>query len=199
MKDSPLNSRRDLVILVDEDDRELGLADKLIVHRQGLLHRAVSVFLFNASGEILMQRRARSKYHSPDLLSNSCCTHPLEGEYTAEAGVRRLQEELGVAKVALQSAGHAIYRLELGNGMIEHELDHLFTGFYDGAFDPDPYEVSEVVWQDFNKVHKDIVMHPESYTAWFRILLPAVFEAVDISTGSLREPVSLRHAVSSGK
>ena len=199
MKDDHNRNRRDLVILVDENDRELGLADKLIVHEQGLLHRAVSVFLFNEKGEILLQRRARSKYHSPDLLSNSCCTHPLEGESIADAANRRLKEELGIAEVSLQSAGDAIYRLALSDGMIEHELDHLFIGYYDGAFVLDSNEVSEVVWRDINRVHKDMTLHPEYYTAWFRILLPAVAEAVDISTGSLREPVRLRHAVSSGK
>ena len=95
--------------------------------------------------------------------------------------------------------GDAIYRLALSDGMIEHELDHLFIGYYDGAFVLDSNEVSEVVWRDINRVHKDMTLHPEYYTAWFRILLPAVAEAVDISTGSLREPVRLRHAAFSGK
>ena len=199
MKDDHNRNRRDLVILVDENDRELGLADKLIVHEQGLLHRAVSVFLFNEKGEILLQRRARSKYHSPDLLSNSCCTHPLEGESIADAANRRLKEELGIAEVSLQSAGDAIYRLALSDGMIEHELDHLFIGYYDGAFVLDSNEVSEVVWRDLNSLLDDLTINTEYYTAWFRILLPAVAEAVDISTGSLREPVRLRHAAFSGK
>lgn len=199
MKNDFNKVRRDLVILVDENDHELGLADKLMAHEQGLLHRAVSVFLFNEKGEILLQRRARSKYHSPDLLSNSCCTHPLEGECTADAAIRRMKEELGIAEVSLQSAGDAIYRLALSDGMIEHELDHSYIGHYHGAFILDSHEVSEVVWRDFNEVHKDLFLHPESYTAWFQILLPALAGAVDISTGSLQEPVHLRQAVSSGK
>lgn len=199
MKDLPLKSRRDLVILVDESDRELGLADKLMVHEEGLLHRAVSVFLFNTKGEILLQRRALSKYHSPGLMSNSCCTHPLAGESTEEAAARRLKEELGIGQVLLNCAGDAIYHLELGDGMIEHELDHLYTGFYDGVFMLDSDEVSEVVWRDLNEVLEDISVQPQLFTDWFKVLLPALSEAMDFSTGSLREPVHLRQAVSFGK
>lgn len=199
MKDSPLKPRRDLVILVDESDREVGLGDKLMVHEKGLLHRAVSVFLFNSKGEILLQRRALSKYHSPGLLSNSCCTHPLAGESTEGAAARRLKEELGIGQVLLDCAGDAIYRLELRDGMIEHELDHLYTGFYDGVFMLDSDEVSEVSWRDLNEVLEDISVQPHLYTDWFRVLLPALAEAMDFSTGSLREPVRLRQAVSFGK
>jgi len=159
------------VVLVDSNDVETGTADKLDVHRTGLLHRAFSVFVMNARGEMLLQRRALDKYHTGGLWSNTSCGHPRPGEHVATAASRRLGEEMGFTCVLERRYGF-VYAAELGGGLREHEYDHVFVGDYD--LDPDPAE-SEVAgwrWERPEQILAEIERSPDSWTPWFRIALP---------------------------
>lgn len=163
------------VVCVDLNDKEIGIAEKMEAHRLGLLHRAVSVFLFNTKGEMLIQKRALSKYHSGGLWANACCSHPIPGESSLMAAERRLFEELGIkAQLSFRDVFH--YRAAVGLDLIEHEIDHLFTGLYDGASRLDPNEVEEVKWMPVSEIISDMAQNPEKYTAWFQILLPFMLE-----------------------
>jgi isopentenyl-diphosphate delta-isomerase len=163
----------DLVTLVDEDDREVGTEEKLAAHVRGLLHRAVSVFVLDPSGRHLLQRRAPGKYHSGGLWSNACCSHPRPGESAPLAATRRLREEMGVT-VPLTPLLRYTYRAELENGLIEHEVDHVFIGRFDGVPVPDPGEVGEWRWIAPDSLDAEVSNAPEDFTAWFRVLLPEV-------------------------
>jgi isopentenyl-diphosphate Delta-isomerase len=163
------------VILVDESDRETGTMEKLRAHQEGVLHRAFSVCIFNDSGELLLHKRAAGKYHSPDLWTNTCCSHPRPGERTSEAALRRLQEEMGFT-CAIEPAFEFIYRAELDQDLIEHEYDHVFTGIWNGIPSPAADEVSEWEYRAPADVLADMHVRPERYTAWFRILLPRLIE-----------------------
>jgi isopentenyl-diphosphate delta-isomerase len=154
------------VILVDELDRELGTAEKLDAHARGLLHRAVSVLLFDARGRTLLQRRAAGKYHSAGLWSNTCCSHPRPGEETLAAARRRLREEMGI-DAPLARALAFVYRAEVGGGLIEHELDHVFTGSFAGEPRPDPAEVEAWEWRDARRLLADVRADPAPYAPWF--------------------------------
>lgn len=158
------------VILVDDTDRELGAGLKLPVHRRGDLHRAISVFVFDEQHRLLLQQRALTKYHSPGLWSNTCCGHPRPGESVLETAHRRLREEMGI-DCPLVPAFTFLYRVELDNGLIEHEFDHVFTGRHVGSPNPNPAEVAAWRWERFAEVAEDQDRHPERYTAWFRIML----------------------------
>ena len=168
----------DHVVLVDEADRELGTADKLEVHRDGRLHRAVSVFLFDERGRWRLQRRAEGKYHSPGLWSNTACTHPRLGEAPAQAASRRLDEEMGV-RCLLQPAFARVYRAELDGPepLVEHELDHVFVGRFDGVPVPAPAEVSGWEWIEGDVLRADLGDRPERYTPWFRLFCDDVERA----------------------
>ena len=162
------------VVLVDDADREIGVANKLDVHRSGALHRAVSVFLFDSKGRLLVQRRALGKYHSGGLWSNSACTHPRPGETTDAAAYRCLDEELGLRALRLEKAFTLTYRAPVGPDMIEHELDHVFIGTFEGTPRPVPGEVSEwkvVAWQ---QVMSRIASHPAEWTPWCALLAAPV-------------------------
>jgi len=158
------------VVLVDELDNELGLMEKMEAHEKGLLHRAFSVFTFNDKGELLLQRRAFSKYHSGGLWSNTCCSHPRSGETAIDAAHRRLQEEMGF-DCELTKVFDFIYKKELDQGLTEHELDHVFIGTYNGETKINPDEVHEVKSIPLDELSTDIVEHPEHYTEWFKICL----------------------------
>ncbi len=159
------------VVLVDAADREIGTADKLAVHRDGRLHRAVSVFLFDGAGRWLLQRRADGKYHSPGLWSNTACTHPRPGERPDVAASRRLDEEMGV-QCRLRPAFVRVYRAELEGPepLVEHELDHVFVGQFSGDPSPSPAEVSDWMWVDAGTLLDDLDACPGRYTPWFRLL-----------------------------
>lgn len=163
--------RNEPVVLVDPEDRELGLAPKLEAHARGLLHRAVSVVLVDRDGRLLLQKRAASKYHSPGLWSNTACTHPHPGETTGEAAHRRLRQEMGI-DCPLEPAGTFVYRAEVGAGLVEHELDHLFTGRFDGEPAPDPGEVATWRWVGAADLARELAAAPERFSAW----LPRVLE-----------------------
>lgn len=166
----------DLVILVDRRDREIGVEEKLKAHQEGKLHRAFSVFLFNARNELLLQQRAADKYHSAGLWSNTCCSHPRPGESTIAAAQRRLHEEMGIT-CAVEKAFDFIYRVSFANGLIEHELDHVFIGRYDGAVRPAPEEAMAYRWAPIDAVKKELRDAAETYTVWFRLALERAVRA----------------------
>ena len=161
------------VVLVDGRDREVGTAPKLQAHVDGVLHRAFSVFVLNAKGEVMLQRRAAGKYHSPGLWTNTCCGHPRPGEPVAAAARRRLREEMGF-DCDLSPAGTFLYRAEVGGGLVEHELDHLFTGRHDADPSPDPAEAGEWRWQLPQDALAEAEAHPERFTPWFPLALRAL-------------------------
>jgi isopentenyl-diphosphate delta-isomerase len=163
---------RDKVVLVNERDEWQSIASKEDVHRSGALHRALSIFIVNARGELLLQQRAAEKYHSGGLWSNACCSHPAPNEATIAAAHRRLQEELGF-DTELTPAGTFLYRAEVGEGLIEHEFDHLFTGSWNGDMRPAPAEVSAIQWIKPEALDTWMQREPQQFTAWFPILLQA--------------------------
>ncbi len=154
------------VILVDSLDTPLGTMEKMEAHRRGVLHRAFSIFIMNSKGELLLQRRALTKYHSPGLWSNTCCSHPSPGEETQLAANRRLQEELGFQTV-LQPIFTFVYMASFDNGLTEHEYDHVFFGRYDGEIKIDPTEIDDIAFETPAIVRKQLVNTPERFTAWF--------------------------------
>ena len=156
------------VILVTPDDAPVGVAEKPLAHRRGMLHRAFSVFVINSSGEWLLQRRARGKYHSAGLWSNTCCGHPRPGEEVEAAARRRLAEEMGI-ECALDPIFSFVYRVDLGGGMIEHEYDHVLWGVTDDRPAPDPEEVEEWRWQSVNRIRSELADTPGAFTYWFRL------------------------------
>jgi len=154
------------VVLIDEADAALGEGEKLAVHRQGALHRAFSVFAFNAAGELLLQRRAATKYHSGGLWTNTCCGHPRPGETTEEAARRRLSEELGLTCGDIEPAGVYRYRAEIAD-LVENELDHLFVTQVVGDPLPDPDEVVEWRFVGADELAAWLASSPDDFTAWF--------------------------------
>lgn len=155
------------VILVDEADRELGTAPKLAAHREGRLHRALSVMLADPDGRLLLQKRHVGKYHSGGLWTNTCCSHPRPGEAIADAALRRLQEEMGIA-CPLAPIFTLRYRAELDHGMTEHEVVHVFAGRYRGPVRPDPAEADGYDWIEPGALRRDLEATPERYSVWFR-------------------------------
>lgn len=159
----------EFVVLVDKDDRELGLMEKQQAHVAGLLHRAFSVFIFNSKGKLMLQQRAASKYHSPTLWTNTCCSHPRQNESYIDAAHRRLKEEMGF-DCELKYKFDFIYKANLDNGLTEHELDHVFIGTFDGEPILNPDEVMAYRWMDMEDLKNDIQNNPHNYTAWFKII-----------------------------
>lgn len=163
------------VVLVDLNDDVVGSMEKLEAHRQGLLHRAFSVFIFKSSGEMLLQQRALDKYHSPGLWTNACCSHPAMGEDTIGAAKRRLVEELGFL-CDLVEIGSFVYRANFDNGLTEHEFDHVYVGYFDGEIDLNRQEVEAVKWITIKALDADLVKRKDDYTYWFQIAYPLVKE-----------------------
>jgi isopentenyl-diphosphate delta-isomerase len=158
------------LILVDTQDESVGQAEKMDVHRQGLLHRAFSIFIFDKQGRLLLQQRALGKYHSQGLWTNTCCGHPRPGERTVEAAKRRLIEEMGLICDLLEV--HAfIYHEQVTNDLIEHEYDHVYVGL--SSVDPqaNPEEALDWKWVTLTELARDITVEPQAYTVWFRKIL----------------------------
>ena len=157
------------VILVNEKDEPIGLMGKMEAHEKGLLHRAFSVFVFNSKQEVRLQQRAACKYHSPNLWTNTCCSHPRAGETNQQAGERRLQEEMGL-QVPLREVFSFIYKAPFDNGLTEHEYDHVLVGYSDAQPQINPEEVASWKWLSLEAIKEDILQAPERYTAWFKII-----------------------------
>lgn len=160
---------KEFVVLVDQDDQKLGLMEKQQAHVAGLLHRAFSVFVFNSKGELMIQQRAASKYHSPTLWTNTCCSHPRDNETYEQAAHRRLEEEMGF-DCELEYKFNFIYKAHLENDLIEHELDHVFIGTFDNEPKLNPDEVMAYRWVELDDLKKDMEKNPQNYTAWFKII-----------------------------
>lgn len=161
------------VVLVDEHDKELGTMEKLQAHSEGKLHRAVSVFIFNSEKKLLLQQRAAAKYHSANLWTNTCCSHPRDGENTLDAAVRRLYEEMGM-RCRLNPAFNFTYHAKFENDLIEHEFDHVFFGTSDDVPLPDPEEVSAYKYVSLDEIAIQLKQNPEQFTAWFKIIFDKV-------------------------
>ena len=159
------------VILVDEADNEIGLMEKIKAHEEGVLHRAFSVFILNKKGEVLIQQRALTKYHSAGLWANTCCSHPRPNEDTHAAAIRRLNEEMGM-KVELKEIFHFIYKSEYDNGLTEHEFDHVFIGHSDSLPVINPEEVNAYKYQSIDSLLIDITENQDDYCSWFKICFP---------------------------
>lgn len=155
------------VILVDEGDRQVGVAEKMQAHREGMLHRAFSIFVTNSNGQLLLQKRAKSKYHSGGLWTNTCCSHPRPSETTAIAASRRLQEEMGF-HCDLREIFSFTYQAQLDNELTEYEFDHVFTGRFDGEPQINPEEAEDWKWIDLDDLQADLQVHPDLYTYWLR-------------------------------
>lgn len=165
----------ELVILVDKEDKPIGEMEKMEAHRKGALHRAFSIFIFNSRGELLLQRRALDKYHSGGLWTNTCCSHPRPNEKTINAAQRRLMEEMGMT-CDLSYQFHFLYKAEFENGLIEHELDHVFFGTSDVTPQLNLDEVESYEYKSLSDIKNDLALKPEKYTPWFKICFDEVLK-----------------------
>jgi isopentenyl-diphosphate delta-isomerase len=164
-------NKEEMVVLVDEKNHVLGYVGKLEAHKKALLHRAISVIIFNRNGEMLIQQRALSKYHWAGIWSNTCCSHPRKDETFQAAAERRLFEELGI-KTPLKEEFHFIYKAyDEPSGLTEWEYDTVFTGVFDEPFEFNPEEVAAVRWMKTEELLRDIEKNPGQYSFWFKIIL----------------------------
>lgn len=174
------------VILVDENDRETGVMEKMEVHEKGILHRAFSVFIINSSGHLLLQKRAAGKYHSPGLWTNTCCSHPKPGESLEAAASRRLMEEMGIG-CELYKSFSFIYKYEFENGLTENEFDHVLLGKCDEVPVPAQEEVDEYKYVEIEMLEEELKYNPEKFTIWFRIAFPKVREKLKEFASEVRK------------
>ena len=169
--------KKENVVLVDRNDNPIGLMPKLEAHENGFLHRAFSVFILNRKGQLMLQRRALDKYHSPGLWTNTCCSHPRESESIIEAGLRRLKEEMGFT-TPLEPMFSFIYKSKFDNGLTEHEFDHVLLGYYDKPPFINAIEVSEWKWMSLEKIILEIKNKPEDFTVWFKIIFERFYNHI---------------------
>ncbi|KQS28505.1 isopentenyl-diphosphate Delta-isomerase [Pedobacter sp. Leaf194] len=167
------------VILVDRSDTAIGQMEKMEAHEKGLLHRAFSVFIFNSKRELLLQQRAAHKYHSAGLWTNTCCSHPRPGELNEAAAMRRLSEEMGM-ECALSYGFNFTYKATFNDGLIEHELDHVFFGISDDSPVINTEEVESYKYVDLDFLLEDVQRNPDKYTPWLKICLERVIEVVKV-------------------
>ena len=168
------------IILVDLEDNIVGVCEKLHVHREAILHRAFSIFIFNSRDELLIHKRARTKYHSPNLWTNTCCSHQREGKLLREEVHEGLKYEMGF-NCPLEGLFKFHYKATFSNGLTENEIDYVFTGVYDGVVKPNLDEVLEFKWINLKDLRKDVMKDPAKYTPWFKIILDKTnyFEKAD--------------------
>ncbi len=159
-----------LLVAVDEQDRETGVVELMTAHRQGILHRAFSIFVFDDADRLLLQRRATGKYHSGGLWSNTCCSHPRVGESLLAGAHRRLREEMGF-DCPLRVVFGFVYRAELDHGLAEHEYDHVVVGRFPGTPVPNADEVADWKWEDLPAIRSQLTDTPRAFTAWFGMAL----------------------------
>jgi isopentenyl-diphosphate delta-isomerase len=171
-------SKFEEVVLVDSQDNIIGYMEKIEAHKKALLHRAISVFIFNTKGEWLLQKRSNSKYHSPNLWTNTCCTHPLKGESYINASNRRLKFEMGL-EAKLIDVHNFIYNEKLDNELTEHELDHVFVGITNTAPKINLDEVSEWKYINTKMLFDDISINPQNYTIWFKQIVETINNIVN--------------------
>ena len=167
----------DKVILVDVNDNQIGLMPKLEAHEKGVLHRAFSVFIFNNNGELMLQKRALTKYHSPGLWTNTCCSHQREGESNIYSAKRRLIEEMGFVTELYEKTSF-IYKAKFENGLIEHELDHIIVGNYNQSPMINSFEVDSWKWMSMEDIKNNIKDQPYNYTAWFKIIFEKYYKYI---------------------
>lgn len=160
---------QEYVILVNEQDQVIGQMEKIEAHEKAVLHRAFSVFILNDKNEIMLQQRAKSKYHSPLLWTNTCCSHQRINESNVQAGKRRLQEEMGF-DTELKELFHFIYKAPFDNGLTEHELDHVMIGYFNDEPQINPNEVESWKWSSVEAIKNDMQDNPDEYTVWFKII-----------------------------
>jgi len=158
------------VQLVDNQDNPIGAMEKLLAHEKGELHRALSVIIVNSKNEILLQRRALGKYHSPGLWTNTCCSHPYPGEDALDAAKRRLKEEMGMT-AELKFVFKFLYKCNFENGLIEHELDHVFIGQSDDTPHINTDEAMAFSWTSMEDLEADMEKNPNNYTFWFKLII----------------------------
>ena len=165
------------VVLVDELDNKVGLMEKMEAHINPTLHRAFSIFIFNSKNEMLLQQRALSKYHTPGLWTNTCCSHPRDGESLHDATNRRLQEEMGM-QCELKEAFSFVYKADVMQGLVEHEFDHVFIGTSDDLPIINKDEVESFRYDTVENIKADIERNPQNYTAWFKIAFDKLLETL---------------------
>ena len=169
------------VVLVDENDVEVGIMEKMEAHQKGLLHRAFSVFIFNSKGEMLLQQRSLRKYHSGGLWSNACCSHPRQNENPLDAAHRRLKEEMGF-ETPLTKAFDFIYQANFTNGLSEYEFDHVFVGYYDGKIEINFDEVESYAFRSMAHLENAVKEHAEFFSEWFLIAFPKLKEWMETNS-----------------
>lgn len=169
--------KEEQVILVNEQDEQIGLMPKMEAHEKALLHRAFSVFIFNDRNELMIQRRAHGKYHSPGLWTNTCCSHQREGESNIDAGKRRLQEEMGFT-TDLKETVSFIYKAPFDNGLTEHEFDHILVGYYNEEPQLNPEEADDFKWVGLEELKEDMQKNPKDYTEWFKIIFEKYYKHI---------------------
>ena len=161
---------KEIIICVDKNDNEVGHIEKMDAHIKGLLHRALSIFIFNEKNELLLQKRYSGKYHSPGLWTNTCCTHPNKDERTDDAAIRRLQEEMGFS-CDLKEVISFMYYIKFDNDLIEHEFDHVYFGRYSNEISINPLEVEDYKWISLDNIKVDLKTNPDNYTFWFKYII----------------------------
>ncbi len=170
--------KEEFVILVNENDEQVGSMEKIEAHQKALLHRAFSVFILNDKNEVMLQQRASEKYHSPLLWTNTCCSHQRVGETNIEAGRRRLMEEMGF-EVPLKDVFSFIYKAPFDNGLTEHEFDHVMIGYYNEEPNINLEEVEAWKWMSVEGIKADMENHPEVYTEWFKIIFSKFYHYIE--------------------
>ncbi len=184
----PMLTKQDSVILVDEQDRMIGTMEKIAAHAKAKLHRAFSVFLFSDDGRMLLQQRAKDKYHSGGLWTNTCCSHPKPGETVSQAASRRLEEEMGIRGFVAEPLFSFIYRVDFNDGLTEHEFDHVLVGSYNLHVLPNPDEVQAFRYVSFEELDQEVRQHPERFTYWFQQTYKEVFERYQIQKENSENP-----------
>ncbi|HKL03016.1 MAG TPA: isopentenyl-diphosphate Delta-isomerase [Cryomorphaceae bacterium] len=169
------------VILVDSNDKRVGVMEKMEAHQKGLLHRAFSVFLFNDNNEMLIHQRASKKYHCGGLWTNACCSHPQDGENIDQTIQRKLMQEMGIT-CPVEKAFNFVYRSELDNGLTEYEFDHVYTGKFSGIPKPNPEEVSDWKYVSLLNIENELANNPGNFTPWFQLLFSPL--AAHLTSGS---------------